>query len=242
MAATDTDTRRTARFSHIFARLLELHNYVWDPEIEPFHSSYDNWHFFGYEKTSHERPSSRSALTSPILSHSYDSSRPGLMRSHRSSGSDTSAVPAHTHAAELQREGRPVVCRVSTHTLRLEREFQLSKVVVKGSDPDCKHFVRPIEFVRLSTKSGEEPLVASIFEAPGKHASVLCISSGYRIANFVQVLIFSRTWSLLARIGIGSQTRRTTTGDHLLSQNPTLACLSSRSWTLLLVQQSAWRW
>jgi serine/threonine protein kinase len=60
-----------------------------------------------------------------------------------------------------------VVCRVSNHTLRLEREFQLSKIVVKKSDPDCRHFVRPIEFVRLSTKSGEEPLVASIFEAPG---------------------------------------------------------------------------
>jgi hypothetical protein len=60
------------------------------------------------------------------------------------------------------------VCRVSTHTLRLEREFQLSKLVVKKSDPECRHFVRPIEFVRLPTKAGEEPLVASIFEAPGK--------------------------------------------------------------------------
>jgi serine/threonine protein kinase len=59
------------------------------------------------------------------------------------------------------------VCRVSTQTLRLEREFQLSKLVVKKSDPNCRHFVRPIEFVRLSTKAGEEPLVASIFEAPG---------------------------------------------------------------------------
>jgi len=65
------------------------------------------------------------------------------------------------------REGRPVVCRVSQQTLRLEREFQLAKVVVKESDPECKHFVRPIELVRLNLKPGEEPLVASIFEAPG---------------------------------------------------------------------------
>lgn len=56
---------------------------------------------------------------------------------------------------------------MSAQTLRLEREFQLSKAVVKKSDNDCRHFVRPIEFVRLSTKAGEEPLVASIFEAPG---------------------------------------------------------------------------
>lgn len=60
-----------------------------------------------------------------------------------------------------------MVCRVTTHTLRLEREFLLSKAVVKKSDPECKHFVRPIEFARLSTKAGEEPMVASIFEAPG---------------------------------------------------------------------------
>jgi hypothetical protein len=38
MPPTDAETGRTARFSHIFARLLELQNYVWDPEIEPFHS------------------------------------------------------------------------------------------------------------------------------------------------------------------------------------------------------------
>lgn len=82
----------------------------------------------------------------------------------------TSTVKPHsTHntATALFREGRPVVCRVSHQTLRLEREFQLSRLVVKDSDPDCKHFARPIEFVRLTTKPGEEPLVASIFEAPG---------------------------------------------------------------------------
>ncbi|KAL6710566.1 Chk1 protein kinase [Coniothyrium glycines] len=173
--AADPETQRTARFSHIFVRLLELHNYVWDPEVEPFHSSYDNWHFFGWQKPpKQERPLSRgrSAITSPTSSHSPDASRPSLTRSHKSSGSDASASTAYAHqthsaATEIPPEGRAVVCRVSHSTLRLEREFQISKLVVKNSDPECKHFVRPIEFVRLSTKAGEEPLVASIFEAPG---------------------------------------------------------------------------
>ncbi|KAI4931184.1 hypothetical protein J4E85_003773 [Alternaria conjuncta] len=173
---------RTQHFSHIFARLQELQNYGWDTDIEPFHSSYDNWHFFGYEKQAprQDRPPSRgrSAVTSPTsfkLSHSPDSltrSRPTITRTHRSSGSDASASTVQTHrtnttAKGVAREGRTVVCRVSQQTLRLEREFQLAKLVVKESDPECKHFVRPIEFVRLSTKAGEEPLVASIFEAPG---------------------------------------------------------------------------
>ncbi|CAO2654204.1 Nn.00g109370.m01.CDS01 [Neocucurbitaria sp. VM-36] len=172
MASTKGQSGRAARFSHIFTRLQELQNYVWDPEIEPFHSSYGNWHFFGYQKTpQHERPSSRgrSAVAFPTSSHSPDSSRPTLTRSHRSSGSDASGATSQTHTTvtELHREGRPVVCRVSNQTLRLEREFQLSKLVVKKSDPECKHFVRPVEFVRLQTKAGEQPLVASIFEAPG---------------------------------------------------------------------------
>lgn len=38
---------------------------------------------------------------------------------------------------------------------------------MKKSDPDCNHFLRPIEFIRLPVRAGEEPLVASIFEAPG---------------------------------------------------------------------------
>ena len=138
--------------------------------------SYDNYHFFGYEKTApkQERPQSRgrSTVASPTLSHSPDSatrSRPTVTRTHRSSGSDASVQTHRTNTTVkgVAREGRPVVCRVSAQTLRLEREFQLAKLVVKESDPECRHFVRPIEFVRLSTKAGEEPLVASIFEAPG---------------------------------------------------------------------------
>jgi len=36
--AMDGEQARKAHFAHIFARLQELPNYVWDPEIEPFHS------------------------------------------------------------------------------------------------------------------------------------------------------------------------------------------------------------
>jgi serine/threonine protein kinase len=62
-----------------------------------------------------------------------------------------------------------VVARVSTHVLRLEREFQLSKHVVSKSDPEFRHFVRPIELVRLPGRYGVDPLVVSIFEAPGEN-------------------------------------------------------------------------
>lgn len=76
------------------------------------------------------------------------------------------------------------MCRVSNHTLRLEREFQLSKVIVNQSDPGCRHFVRPIEFVRLPGKPSEEPLVASIFEAPGSNYLNDLVSFGPNWYNF----------------------------------------------------------
>ncbi|ORY07537.1 hypothetical protein BCR34DRAFT_570582 [Clohesyomyces aquaticus] len=171
MAASNASLEQGARFSQILGRLLELPNYVWDTEIEPFHSSYDNWHFFGIRRAtaSPERPISRgrSAAASLTSHHSPDSSRPSLARNHKSSGSDASGAASHANLLE-QLQDRPVVCRVSRHALRLEREFQLSKLIVSRSDPDCKHFVRPIEFLRLPAKNGhQESLVASIFEAPG---------------------------------------------------------------------------
>ncbi|EMD66665.1 hypothetical protein COCSADRAFT_84482 [Bipolaris sorokiniana ND90Pr] len=184
---------RAARFAHILARLQELPNYVWDSEIEPFHSSYDNWHFFGYERTPprQDRPLSRgrSDITSSTTSHSPGATRPAFHRSHRSSGSEASASTVQTHhtqttAKALAPDGRPVVCRVSQQALRLEREFHLSKLVVKESDPEGRHFVRPIEFVRLPARHGEDQLVASIFEAPGPNYLKELVDFGPNWYNF----------------------------------------------------------
>ncbi|KAF2799442.1 two-component sensor protein histidine protein kinase-like protein [Melanomma pulvis-pyrius CBS 109.77] len=195
MATTEHDSERGAEFSQVFARLLELPNYTWDPEIPPFHSSYDNWHFFGSQKATRERPISRGrSAGNSITSHSPDSPRPALSRSHKSSGSDASIATIHAQTADVPKD-RLVVCRVSTHTLRLEREFQLSKLIVGRSDPECKHFVRPIEFLRLPTRPGDtEPLVASIFEAPGPNYLQDLVQFGpnsYRILNSEDSFQFS---------------------------------------------------
>jgi serine/threonine protein kinase/GAF domain-containing protein len=190
---TGDSSAQAARFSHILSRLKDLNNYVWDADIEPFHSSYDNWHFFGYKKpsidTSHAADRSpsrdRSALASPKLSTwppLPDPQLPDLPRPRKSIGSDASAAAEDPHHQNDRR--RPVVCRVSHQTLRLEREFQLAKAVVEKSDPDCKHFVRPVEFVRLPSKTGGEPLVASIFEAPGPNYLKDLVTFGPNWFNF----------------------------------------------------------
>ena len=131
--------------------------------------SYDNWHFFGKRKTPTERPASRGRSTGTSLrsSHSPGAARPILNRSHKSSGSDASELSTFTQAIDVPKDW-PVVCRVSTHTLRIEREYQVCRIINKKSDPHARHFVRPIELVRLPPKPGNtEPLVAFICEAPG---------------------------------------------------------------------------
>ncbi|KAF2115161.1 hypothetical protein BDV96DRAFT_646182 [Lophiotrema nucula] len=170
MEAPEAEHARRTRFSQILARVLEIPHYTWDTDVEPFHSSYDNWHFFGVQKATRERPISRgrSAGTS-ITSHSHspDSSRPPLTRNHKSAGSDASVSTNTASVADVPRDRR-VVARVSTHSLRIEREFQLCKLITSKSGPECRHFVRPVEFVKLPAKPGNnEPLVASIVEAPG---------------------------------------------------------------------------
>lgn len=85
---------------------------------------------------------------------------------HEKSGSE-----AGSNVSSMRRgSGRtiPVVARVSTHTLRLEREYHVTKSLKKTSDPNCVHTVAQIEFVRLPAQQGDrEPLVVSIFESLG---------------------------------------------------------------------------
>ena len=64
----------------------------------------------------------------------------------------------------------PVVARISTHTLRIEREYHLCKSFIQTSDPDCAHTVRPLDLVRLPNHQGDEAsLVVSVFESPGRN-------------------------------------------------------------------------
>ncbi|KAF1979878.1 putative histidine kinase HHK1p [Bimuria novae-zelandiae CBS 107.79] len=184
----DLDTDRSALFAQILSRLLDVPNYSWDIEIAPFHSSYDNWHFYGTQKITSDRPVSRgrSAGNSISSSHSPDASRPPLQRNHKSSTSDASERTNATQTTDVPKE-RPVVCRVSTHTLRIEREYQLCKLIHKKSDPEGRHFVRPVELIRLPPKPGNsEPLVAFVCEAPGPNYLREVVKYGpnaYRVAH-----------------------------------------------------------
>lgn len=64
----------------------------------------------------------------------------------------------------------PVVARISTHVIRLEREFQYNQAIMKEADPECEHTIRPIEIFKLPTTPGDtHAMVVCVYEAPGKN-------------------------------------------------------------------------
>lgn len=57
---------------------------------------------------------------------------------------------------------------MSTHTLRLEREFTYNKKVISSLDPDCDHTVRPLDIFRLpGAPEDTGQMLVTVYENPG---------------------------------------------------------------------------
>ncbi|KAI9811780.1 MAG: hypothetical protein M1827_005325 [Pycnora praestabilis] len=155
----------------LFKRLAQVPGYTWNQSVEPFHSSYDNWHIFGLRRLGKAPPLNGTSSPEPARTNSTKSSprtEPRASYSQPTSSVSDNGSEIPSAGAELKKAYLPVIARISTHTLRLEREFQLCKSLIQTSDPECKHIVRPLELVRLPSQQGDQgPLVVSIFESPG---------------------------------------------------------------------------
>ncbi|KAL8832988.1 MAG: hypothetical protein Q9170_004587 [Blastenia crenularia] len=161
---------------HLFERLSYLSGYTWDQSIEPFHSSYDNWHVFGIQhaKTDKSAGASNSAPGAGVSTASSRSSpkidpRPSPHQRNTSSEvlADLASIKAET---DYEPNFTPVIACVSAHSLRLEREYHLGKAFIQTSDPDCNHTVRLIGLTRLPVRQSDSgPLAVEIFESPGRN-------------------------------------------------------------------------
>ncbi|KAI9928928.1 hypothetical protein MW887_001321 [Aspergillus wentii] len=157
--------------ARLFDRLAQLPGYTWDQSIEPFHSTYSHWHVFGLRHSSESDVSTPAATSSGPSSLVRNSprteSRPPFRHHWRSSLSESSS---ELSISRLDHEPVwiPVLARVSSHIIRLEREFHMIRSIVQTSDPDCNHTIRPIDLIRLPPDPGDAgPLLVAIFESPG---------------------------------------------------------------------------
>ncbi|KAL4950028.1 hypothetical protein BDW69DRAFT_173097 [Aspergillus filifer] len=157
--------------ARLLQRLAQLPGYTWDQSSEPFHSTYNHWHVFGLRHAADPDASTPLATSSGPSSIARSSprtdSRPPFRHHWRSSLSESSS---ELSLSRLDNElaWTPVIARVSSHVVRLEREFHMMRSIMQTSDPDCNHTVRPIDLIRLSSDPGDAgPLLVAIFESPG---------------------------------------------------------------------------
>ncbi|KAL1960905.1 hypothetical protein VTO42DRAFT_5889 [Malbranchea cinnamomea] len=173
----------------LFERLSQISGHSWDQSAEIVHSSYDHWHVTGLRCV----PEVESALipTPVASSRSKDSSNPSnhtspgtehraFFRPHaRPSLSESSSDVSSSVRQELDNGVVPVIARVSTHVIRLEREFHMLKSIIETSDPECEHTVRPIDLLRLTPQPGDAgPLLVTLYEDPGPNYLKKLVSFG----------------------------------------------------------------
>ncbi|KAJ5793666.1 hypothetical protein N7457_000265 [Penicillium paradoxum] len=165
--------------ARLFERLSQLPGYTWDQATEPFHSTYNHWHISGYRHALEPDISTPLANSSGPASSGPSSltrfsprteARPSARALRRLSTSETSSEISlsNHHSQEAEQIWVPVIARISTNIIRLEREFHMLRSIVQSSDPDCNHTIRPIDLIRLQSDDGHSrPLLVAIFESPG---------------------------------------------------------------------------
>lgn len=159
--------------TRLFERLAQLPGYTWDQSIEPFHSTYSHWHVYGLRHSLESDVSTPAATSSGPSSLARNSpraeSRPPFRHHWRSSLSESSSEISLSRG-DHEPIWTPVIARVSSHVVRLEREFHMQRSIVQTSDPDCNHTIRPIDLIRLPRDPGDAgPLLVAIFESPGQN-------------------------------------------------------------------------
>ncbi|KAL4810039.1 hypothetical protein BDV18DRAFT_52126 [Aspergillus unguis] len=157
--------------ARLFQRLAQLPGYTWDQTSEPVHSTYNHWHVYGLRHAAEQDFSTPLATSSGPSSIARSSprteSRPAFRQHWRNSLSESSS---ELSLSRLEQEFTwiPVIARISSHVVRLEREFHMMRSIVQTSDPDCSHTMRPLDLIRLSSDPGDAgPLLVAIFESPG---------------------------------------------------------------------------
>ena len=140
-----------------------------------WYQTYDNWHIYGIKHATREDSATSSRHAGVARTNSTRSSPKLAALASRPSylHQDTSSDATNDLSLARSKSGMsftPVIARISTHTLRLEREYHLCRSYMQISDPDCIHTVRLIDLIKLPSQQGDgEALIVSIFESPGRN-------------------------------------------------------------------------
>ncbi|EGX95607.1 two-component sensor protein histidine protein kinase [Cordyceps militaris CM01] len=167
----------------LFERLRQIAGYTWDESIHPIHSTYDYWYVFGF------RLVPQAPTPSASSQHTASSALGGKLRpstaEHGGQNTPASAIDSEplpspslfsrppsttslTSATESAYTEEPIVARISLHTIREERAFQIANGFFAKADPNARHIVRPVDLIRLPPTSGDRAaLVITVYQRIG---------------------------------------------------------------------------
>ena len=170
MDASYPHHRDPQRFIHwLFDKLKDIPDIEWDTNAPIFHSTRDEWHARGFRRqpSSAQSPNTNGS-TSPITPSRSSFSPPSRPGTPRQSSGESSI-----HANES------VLARISTNSLQLERQYQLSRAVAKRSDPKGLYHLRAQKLLRLPPQNEREPqLTVILFEDPGWSTTLDLVNFG----------------------------------------------------------------
>lgn len=165
--------------ARLFERLSQVPRYTWDQSFQPFHSTYDHWHVVGLlhnpgDLDTPQTGNSSSSFSNALASASSRSSpRLGSRPHFRQHWSSISGASTDSEFSSTVREAEPwtsIMARVSTHVVRLEREYKTIKTIVKDCDPTCEHILRPLDMFKLpATAQDSSPMLVCIYETAGRN-------------------------------------------------------------------------
>ncbi|KAI9750720.1 MAG: hypothetical protein M1815_001655 [Lichina confinis] len=161
--------------TRLFDRLDQIPGYSWHRHVPPSRSSYDSWQVSGLRYLRIRRApgvARRDGCEAKEVSNysPMSPSRPPLKPAPIRASSSGPDLPPDEQTGPIQVTAEKVLARISTHVLRLEREYHLCRSLLETANPDCKHVVQPLELVRLSSQPGDgAPIVVSISKWPGNN-------------------------------------------------------------------------
>lgn len=137
--------------SWLVGRLSEIPGITWRESPPPVHTSYEDWHVWGMRDV-------------PANSHHHSGDH-GSRHSSPVASTRNSLSESRDQVWIEPSKTQKIIARISKHSLRLERQYQLSRELLDAIDPGYERHMRALALIKLPPRNSDETqLTVVIFE------------------------------------------------------------------------------
>lgn len=146
------DDNDPAQFlSWLIGRLSEIPGITWRENPRAVHTSYEDWHVWGTRDV--------------LVDEQHHNGSPGMKRSSPITSTRNSISGSIDQISTEPTKTQKVIARISKHSLRLERQYQLSREVLDAIDPGSDRHLKALALMKLAPRNADETqLTVVLFE------------------------------------------------------------------------------